>query len=121
MGVGGHLTRLAAGSILLVRQRLELASLEIEEELLRVALLLAGALATALMLGLALLAAGATVIIYFWDVARVTAAILVTLFFALAAGLGAWRLACAVRDKPGFLAASLAELDKDVERLKDRP
>lgn len=121
MGPGGHLSRLAAGSILLVRRRLELASLEIEEELLRVGLLLAGALATALMLGLALLAAGATVVIYFWDAARMTAAIGVTLFFALAAALAAWRLARAVRDKPGFLAASLAELDKDAERLQERP
>jgi uncharacterized membrane protein YqjE len=121
VGLGGHLTRLAAGSILLVRQRLELASLEIEEELLRLGVLLAGALVTALMLGLALLAAGAAVVIYFWDAARMTAAIAVTLFFALAAAFGAWWVACGVRDKPGFLAASLAELHKDAERLKGQP
>lgn len=121
MGLGGNLARLAATSLLLVRQRLELASLEVEEQLLRVGLLLAGALVTALMLALALLAAGAAVVIYFWDAARMAAAIGVTLFFALAAGLMAWRLASALRDRPGFLAATLAELERDAERIGGQP
>ena len=121
MGLGRNFARLAADSLLAMRQRLELASLEVEEELLRVGLLLARALVTALMLALALLAAGATVVIYFWDAARMTAAIGVTGFFALAAILMAWRLACALRDKPSFFAATLAELDKDAQRLRGQP
>lgn len=121
MGLGRNLARLAGDSLLVVRQRLELASLEVEEELLRIGLLLAHALVTALMLALALLAAGATVVIYFWDAARMTAAIGVTGFFTLAAVLMAWRLACALRDKPSFLAATLAELDKDAQRMGSQP
>lgn len=120
MALARNLARLGAGSLLLARQRLELASLDIEEELLRIGLLLAGALVTALMLALALSAAAATLVIYFWDGARMAAAIGVTGFFALAAFLMAWRLACALRDKPRFLAATLAELDKDSQRLGEQ-
>jgi uncharacterized membrane protein YqjE len=121
VGLGRNIARLAAGSLVLLRQRLELASLEFEEELLRVGLLLARALVTAILLALALMAAAATVVIYFWDAARVAAAVGVTGFFALAGVLMAWRLVAALRDKPSFLAATLAELDKDAQRLSGQP
>jgi len=116
-----NLARLGAGSLLLARQRLELASLDIEEELLRIGLLLAGALVTALMLTLALSAAAASIVIYFWDGARMAAVLGVTGFFTLATALMGWRLFIAVRDKPRFLAATLAELDKDSQALGTQP
>jgi uncharacterized membrane protein YqjE len=116
-----NLAQLGASSLLLARQRLELASLDVEEEVLRIGLLLAGALVTALMLALALSAAAATIVIYFWDGARVAAAVGVTGFFALVGVLMAWRLVIALRDKPRFLAATLAELDKDGQRLGENP
>jgi uncharacterized membrane protein YqjE len=121
VGLGRHLARLAAGSLVVVRQRLELASLELEEELLRVGLLLARALVTAILLALALLGAGATIVIYFWETARLAAVVGVTAFFALAAVMMAWRVALALRDRPSFLAATLAELDKDAQRLAGQP
>lgn len=121
MGLGRTFARLSAGSLLLLRQRLELASIEVEEGLLRIGLLFARALVTALMLALALMAAAATVVIYFWDSARMTAALGVTGFFALAGALMAWRLAVALHDQPSFLAATLCELDKDAERLGAQP
>jgi uncharacterized membrane protein YqjE len=121
MGLGQSLSRLGASSLLMARQRLELASLDVEEELLRIGGLLAGALVTALMLALALAAAGATFVIYFWEGARLAASLGVTAFFALAGALMAWRLALALRDKPRFLAGTLAELDKDRQQWRDGP
>jgi uncharacterized membrane protein YqjE len=121
VGLGRNFARLAAGSLVLLRQRLELASLEVEEELLRVGLLLARALVTAILLALALLGVGATVVIYFWEAARFAAVLGVTGLFALAGVITAWRLAAALRDKPTFLAATLAELDKDAQRLGGQP
>jgi len=121
VGLGRNLAHLAAGSLVLVRQRLELASLELEEELLRVGLLLAHALVTAILLALALMGAAAAIVIYFWDAARMAAALGVTGFFVLAAVLTAWRLTVALRDKPSFLAATLAELDNDAQRLGGQP
>jgi len=99
VALGRNFARVAAGSMLLLRQRLELASLEVEEQVLRLGLLLVRAMVTALLLALALFGAGATVIIYFWDAARLAAAVGVTAFFALAAVLAGWRFAAALRDK----------------------
>ena len=121
MGLGQSLTQLAASSLLIARQRLELASLDVEEELLRVGGLLAGALVTALMLALALASAAATFVIYFWEGARLAATLGVTAFFALAGALMVWRLARALRDKPRFLAGTLAEMDKDCEQWREAP
>jgi uncharacterized membrane protein YqjE len=121
MALGQSLTRLAASSLLIARQRLELASLDVEEEMLRVGALLAGALVTALMLALALASAAATFVIYFWDGARLAATMGVTAFFALAGALMAWRLNRALRNKPRFLAGTLAELDKDFDQGRDAP
>ena len=121
MGLGRNLARLSAGSLLLVRQRLELASIEVEEELLRTALLFARTLVAALLLALARVFAAATVIIVFWDSARVAAALGVTACFAVGGGWVAWRLASALRARPPFLAATLAELHKDAERLGAQP
>jgi uncharacterized membrane protein YqjE len=116
MALGQSVARLGATSLLMARQRLELASLDVEEELLRLGALLAGALVTALMLGLALASAAASFVIYFWDGARMAATLGVTAFFALSGVLMTWRLARALRNKPRFLAGTLAELDKDREQ-----
>lgn len=121
MALARNLARLGAGSLLMARQRFELASLDIEEEVLRVGLLLAGALVTALMLTLAFSAAAATIVIYFWDGARMAAALGVTGFFTLAGLLMAWRLATALRDKPRLFAATLAELETDSQQLGGQP
>lgn len=121
MALGQSLARLGASLLEIARQRLELAALDVEEELLRLGGLLAGALVTALMLALALASAAATFVIYFWDGARLAATLGVTGFFALAGALMAWRLARALRDKPRFLAGTLAELDRDGEPLRDAP
>jgi uncharacterized membrane protein YqjE len=103
------------------RQRLELASLDFEEELLRTCALLVAALATVLMGMLALAAAASAVVICFWDSYRLASVVGVMVFFGLVAGLMAWRLSIALRDKPRFLAGTLAELDKDRELGRDKP
>lgn len=118
MALGESLSRLGASSLLLARQRLELASLDVEEELLRLGGLLAGALVTALMLALALAGAAAAFIIYFWEGARLAASLGVTAFFMVAGVLMAWRLARALREKPRFLAGTLAEMDKDRQQWR---
>jgi uncharacterized membrane protein YqjE len=117
MALAQSLARLGASALQTARQRLELAALDVEEELLRIGGLLAGVLVTALMLALALASAAATFVIYFWDGARLAATLGVTGFFALAGALMAWRLARALRDKPRFLAATLAELERDCEPI----
>jgi uncharacterized membrane protein YqjE len=116
--LGDSVARLGATSLLLLRQRLELVSLDVEEELLRDGLLLAGALVAALLGALFLAALGALVVVLFWDTARIAALLVVTLAYGAAAAFAVWRLARAWRDKPRFLAGTLAELGTDGDRLR---
>jgi uncharacterized membrane protein YqjE len=113
MALGQTLSQLGASLLVVASQRLELASLDIEEELLRLSSLLAGTLVTALMIALALAAAATTVVVYFWDTARLAALLGITGLFAAVALAMAWRLSQALRDKPRFMASTFAQLDKD--------
>ena len=113
MALAHTLSRLSASLWVVASQRLELASLNIEEELLRFAGFLAGILVTALVFALTLAMAAAVVVVYFWDTARLTALLSVTGLFAVAAWVLAWRLTLALRNKPRFMANTLAQLSKD--------
>ena len=120
MALGPSLGRLGAGALLALRQRLELASLDVEEEMLRLVGLIAGALVTALLFTLALGAGAATIVVLFWDQARSAALVGVTLFFAIAGALAAGALGRALRDKPRFLDGTLTELERDRELWANR-
>jgi uncharacterized membrane protein YqjE len=113
MALSQTLSRLGASLLVVASQRLELASLDIEEELLRLSGLLAGTLVTALMLALALAAAATTAVVYFWDTARMTALLGITGLFAMVGFAMIWRLLQVLRDKPHFMVNTLAQLDKD--------
>jgi uncharacterized membrane protein YqjE len=115
MALGPSLSRLGAGTLLALRQRLELASVDVEEEMLRLVGLIAGALVTALLFALALAAGAATVVVLFWDSARIAALLGVTLSFAGGGAMAASALARSLRDKPRFLDATLTELERDRE------
>lgn len=121
MALGETLSRLRAGCALVLRQRLELAALDVEEELLRLTLLLAGTLATTLLATLALAALAASIAVYYWDTARLAALLGITAAFALATGVAAWRLARFMRAKPPFMSATLAQLGEDARQLGARP
>jgi uncharacterized membrane protein YqjE len=98
MALGQTLSRLGESLLLVASQRLELASLDVEEELLRLGTLLAAATA---------------VVVYFWDSARLVALLAVTGFFTAMGLAMLWRLSRALHNKPRFMASTLAQLDKD--------
>jgi uncharacterized membrane protein YqjE len=113
MALSQTLSRLGASLLVVASQRLELASLDFEEELLHLGSLLAGALVTALMFALTLAAAAMCIVVYFWDTARLAALLGITGLFATVALAMVWRLSQALRDKPRFMASTLAQLEKD--------
>ncbi|HVZ42857.1 MAG TPA: phage holin family protein [Ramlibacter sp.] len=117
MALGDSLSRLGATGVLMARQRLELAALDFEEELLQAAWILIHALVAALFCTLLLAAIAASIVIVLWDTARITALLSITGAFAAAAGLAIWRVARVLEEKAPFMAATLAELAKDRERL----
>jgi uncharacterized membrane protein YqjE len=113
MSLRQTLSQLVSSLLLVASQRIELASLDIEEELLRLGGLLVGTLVTALIFALALAAAAMSIVVYFWDTARLAAMLGITGLFATLALAMVWRLSQALRNKPRFMANTLAQLDKD--------
>lgn len=102
-----------AGLLELGQTRLKLASTEIEEERLRLAELLLWATFALFFLGLGLVFAALLLVLLFWDGPREWVLGGITAVF-LAVGIGAgllWRHKA--RNKPPFLATTIAELQRD--------
>lgn len=107
-----------AGTLLAMGQtRLELLSVEIEEERVWLTSMLVWTLIALSCAALAVILATLLVVVIFWDTYRLQAiGIMIALFFAGA--ILAWRvLRNMTRRKPRLFSASLKELSKDREQL----
>lgn len=109
---------LASTVLELVQIRLELFSIEAQEEVLRVgALLVYGAVAVAfLSLGVVLLALLITVAL--WDTHRLLALGIFTGLFLVTGGVAAWLARERVRSGTYLFSASVEELKQDRESLR---
>jgi uncharacterized membrane protein YqjE len=116
----GGLRRLGAGALVLARHRLELAALDVEEEVLRAGALLAGMLAVAALAALALAAAAALAVVALWPYSPLGALGGVAALFGAAAVIGFLRLRAALARKPAFLAATLHEMESDARLLEPK-
>ena len=116
-GLQEALSRLSAAAVALVRTRAEIAALDFDEAgaraKSRVALLVVGLLC----LAVAALSATAFVIVCFWDTHRLEAIGVVTIAYLLAGALSLWRFNVRQRTDPKPFAATIAELERDVEWL----
>jgi uncharacterized membrane protein YqjE len=113
---------LVATAIGIGRTRLELLSVELREELNRVAELAVWGAVAVLAGGGGVLFAGLAVIFAFWDTHRILAAVLVTASYFLLAGIAGLVIRSRLRSRPAFLHATLGELARDEEELRgDRP
>jgi len=100
-----------------VLTRTRLAATELEEQALRLIEILVWIAVALFFLGIAIVFVALLVVLLFWDSNRVLAAgLLAALFVSVGAGaaLIARRL---LRERPKFLAATLAELERDRETL----
>jgi len=119
-GLLESLRDLAATFIALVQTRIEIFASEVDEERTRLARITVLALTALFSLGLAIVLLVLLVAVVFWDEHRLLAVGLLAAFFALC-GLGALlSLRSAVRKRPRFLSATLAELRKDEQELGRR-
>ena len=112
MSLGDSARELAATLVAMSRQRLELAALDVEEELLRAGCAVAAMLAVTAFATLAAAAISAAIVVAMWDRAPVAALLAIGVVHAAAAAVLSLRLARALRTKPPFLAATLDELGK---------
>ena len=109
---------LLASLLALARTRLELFSTELQEGLIRMMFAVVGAMAVLLLsaLGAGLAAAGLLLALA-EQYRALAAAVMAAGFFALA-GLAAWSMRRATREKPRLLGDSVAELERDYEALR---
>jgi uncharacterized membrane protein YqjE len=116
--LSSSLRGLASTVLELLQLRLELLSVEAQEEVLRVgALLVYGAVAVAfLSLGVVFLALLITVAL--WDSHRLLALALFTALFLLMGGVAAWLARERVRSGTRLFSASVEELRQDREDLR---
>jgi uncharacterized membrane protein YqjE len=101
--------------------RVELAATEFEEERLRLIGLLISTIATLLLLGMTVLLLATFVIVLLWDSHRLLAIGAITGVSALATVLSAMRWHERLVNRPPFMAATVAELQRDADSLRPRP
>ena len=111
--------RLGATLIAMTQTRLELAAVEIEEESQRLLGYLMLGLLSLLLFGIAMLLVALVIILVFWESYRLEAAIGMALLFGGAAAFCAAKLKTSIAAKPRLLAATVAELNKDVNAVRN--
>ena len=120
-GISGALSRLSGSLIALLRTRIELATVEFDEERERIKEMLLLVVCTALLGMFALLFASVFVIVYFWDSNRLVATGAVAVFYVVLTMAVYARMKQRVRDKPAPFAATLSELEQDAASLRRKP
>jgi uncharacterized membrane protein YqjE len=102
----------------LLQVRLQLLGLEAEEGAQRLGQLLAWGVVAAICLGLGAVCAAVLLAVLFWEEHRIAFLLgLCTLFFGLG-GAAIWLIARQLRTGLQLFSASLAELQRDLNRLK---
>ena len=116
-GLRGAAQQVLADVIEIGRTRLELATVELEEERLRLARLWIGATVTLFLLFVGVVLAAAWLVMWCPPELRLPALGALAFAFLAAAGVSAWRWQRMVATKPALLQATLAELRRDERGL----
>ncbi len=98
--------------------RARIAASEFEEQLLRLLEVAVWAIAALFLAAIALLLLSLFIVLVFWDSNRLLAAGLLAALYASAAGFSVVMVRKCLAARPKFLAATLAELEKDRERMR---
>lgn len=110
-----------ATMLAVVRTRLELLSIDLEEERERLFSLMFIALAAAFLLGIGIVLAVILLVVAYWETNRLMVLGILTAFFLLlGAALAAYAMQ-KMRSKPRLFTSSLSELNKDQQQLSSRP
>lgn len=117
-GLIGSVKNVAATLAAIVQTRLEIFSTELQEEIGRAASLLVWAFVALLAAGIGLLLGALVLIIAFWDTHRLLVSLLVMGFFLLLSGIAVLVLRSKLANRPPLFEATIAELSRDRERLR---
>lgn len=119
-GLFQSLKTLASTLVSIGRTRLELLSIDIEEERVWLTSMLVWTLVALLCAGLGIVLAILFVVVIWWDTHRLLALAIPALLLLLGAAFSAKVVLEKARAKPRLFAASLAELSKDRAHLSRR-
>jgi uncharacterized membrane protein YqjE len=117
-GLLESLRSVAKTFVALVQTRIEIFASEIDEERARLAKIAVLAVIAAFCLGLAVVLLVLLVVVVFWDSNRLLAIGVIAALFALGSLAALLGLRSVIRQRPKFLAATLAELRKDAKELE---
>lgn len=118
MAISAAIGRIGATVLAMARTRLELATVELQEETQRLFGYLGLALAAAFLAAGAVTLSVLFVLVLFWDTHRLLAVGGLAILFALGCAIVAMQLRSKLAARPPLLGATLAELRKDVEFAK---
>jgi len=113
----GSVRELARTLLSFAETRARIAASELEEQAARLAEILVWAAAALFFSGVALVFAAILIVLLFWDSGRVLATALLAALFLGIAAVSALVARARLRERPKFLAATLAELKQDGERI----
>jgi uncharacterized membrane protein YqjE len=118
MAIAETVGRIGGTLVAMVQTRLALAAVEIEEESQRLLGYFVLALLSLILFGIAMVLVALTIILVFWDSYRLEAAIALAAAFAAAGTWVMFRLKASIATKPRLLAATAAELNKDINFIR---
>lgn len=119
MAIVESVGRIGATLIAMVQTRLELAAVEVQEELQRFLGYVVLALASLILFGIALLLVVLLVVVIFWDSYRLEAIGALAALFGLAGAMVALQVKRSLAARPRLLEATVAELNKDVNFVRN--
>lgn len=119
MAITDKVRLLGATLLDMVHTRLELAAVEIEEESQRLLGYFVMALLALVLCGIAMLLVALTIIMVFWDSYRLEAAIGLAALFGAMGAMVALKLRASFAARPRMLAATVAELNKDINFVRN--
>lgn len=120
-GLFASVRRMLKTLLELVSTRIELVSVEIEEQIEYASGILLWSVAAIFFGSLTVLLLALTIVIAFWDDHRLLAAGLVTCAFALIAVGAVLVVRARLRRRPQFLGATAAELKRDADAFGEEP
>jgi len=120
-GLFESLSMFGATLVAIVHTRLELLSLDLEEERERLFSILLTTLIAVFLLGIGVVLSAILLVVIFWETHRfLVLSILMVFFLLVGTAIGALALH-KIRSKPRIFSSSLSELQKDTEQLSSRP
>lgn len=118
MALTDTLSKMASSVLAIAKNRAELASIELREELGRIIGYIVFAVAAFFCIFVGIVMAGVLVVVLCWDTCRIGALGGVTTFFLIIGIILALKLRSSLKNKPKILAKTREEIASDFARMK---